>query len=134
MKLAKTTIYDVECVKDGILFFRSCSCFLCQCNHWDTLLLVISVLQSNNVLTEWYWTHKMSSLVDDVSVAEKLAKVYVILKMWKIKMMFVCFWIMKITLTNKSTTLVTDIVHPLNSKSFSPSHPFITQQTGKENS
>ena len=59
----------------------------------------------------------MSSLVDDVSVTEKLAKVYIILKMWKIKMIFVFFLIMKITLTNKSTTLVTDIVHPLNSKS-----------------
>ena len=76
----------------------------------------------------------MPSLIDDVSVAEKLAKVYVILKMWKIKMIFVCFLNNEDTLTDKSTTLVTDIVHPLNSKSFSPSHPSITQQTGKENS
>ena len=73
----------------------------------------------------------MPSLVDDVSVTEKLAKVYVILKMWKIKMIFVCFLNNEDTLTDKSTTLVTDIA---NSKSFSPSHPSITQQTGKENS
>ena len=33
----------------------------------------------------------MPSLVDDVSVTEKLAKVHIILKMWKIKMIFVCF-------------------------------------------
>lgn len=59
----------------------------------------------------------MPSLVDDVSVTEKLAKVYVILKMWKIKMIFVCFLNNEDTLTDKSTTLVTDIVHPLNSKS-----------------
>lgn len=51
----------------------------------------------------------MSSLVDDVSVTEKLAKVYVILKMWKIKMIFVCFLNNEDTLTDKSTTLVTDI-------------------------